>query len=194
MFKSALRKVLGGACVSFDELSTLLVEVESIMNSRPISYVYDDVHEGQAITPSILMCGKDLTQLPPNMFEYKFERKHPQTCRERLKYLDKIKTYFWTRWTREYLAELAEKHARAHKGEVREPKVDDIVLVKEGGETVKIPRHLWKIGRIMAVHEGRDGKVRSVDVRLAQQEHGVPCLLRHKSPRHLVPLEAEEDD
>ena len=194
VFKSALRKVLGGACVSFDELSTLLVEVESIMNSRPISYVYDDVHEGQAITPSILMCGKDLTQLPPNMFEYKFERKHPQTCRERLKYLDKIKTYFWTRWTREYLAELAEKHARAHKGEVREPKVDDIVLVKEGGETVKIPRHLWKIGRIMAVHEGRDGKVRSVDVRLAQQELGVPCLLRHKSPRHLVPLEAEKDD
>ena len=191
VFKSALRKVIGGARVSFDELSTLLIEIESVINSRPITYVYDDVNEGQAITPSVLLCGKDLTQLPPNMFEYRFERKHPQTCRERLKYLDKIKTYFWTRWTREYLAELTVKHAGSRKGEVREPKVDDIVLVKEGGETVKIPRHLWKLGRVVAVFEGRDKKVRSVDVQLAQVGEGKADLLRHKSPRHLVPLECE---
>lgn len=194
VFKSAIRKVIGGACVSFAELSTLLIEVEAIMNSRPISYVYDDVNEGQAITPSILLCGKDLTQLPPNMFEYRFERKQPQTCRERLKYLDKIKTYFWTRWTREYLTELTDKHAAARKGvEVRQPKVDDIVLVKEGSDTVKIPRHKWKLGRISAVYPGRDGKVRSVDVILAQQEVGKPPVLRHKSPRQLVPLECDDE-
>ena len=195
VFKSALHKVIGGACISFRELSTLLTEVEAIINSRPISYVYDSADEGQAITPSILLCGKDLTQLPPNMFDYKFERKLPQTCKLRLKYLEKIKTYFWTRWTREYLAELTVMHATTRKGrEVRMPKVNDIVLVKEGGDTVKVPRHLWRVGRILSVHEGRDGKVRSVDVSLAQQEEGKPALLRHKSPRHLVPLECDEAD
>ena len=107
--------------------------------------------------------------------------------------MEKLKTYFWTRWTREYLTELTEKHAaRRHGRTVREPKVDDIVLVKEGGDTVKIPRHKWKLGRIITVHEGRDGKVRSVDVKIASKEGGEHTLLRHKSPRHLVPLECDD--
>ena len=195
VFKSAIHKVLGGSTVSFTELSTLLFECEAIMNSRPISYVYDDVNEGQAITPSILICGKDLTQLPPNMFDFKFGRKKPLTCKERLKYLEKLKTYFWTRWSREYLTELSARHAATRKGvPVREPKVGDVVLVKEGGETVKIPRHKWPLGKIVTLYEGRDGKVRSVDVKLAQPKYGKPNVLRHKSPRHLVPLECEESD
>ena len=193
VFKSAMRKVIGGAHISYIELSTLLIEIEAIMNSRPISYVYDSVDEGQAMTPSLLICGKDLTLLPGGMFDHKFERKHPQICRERLKYLDKVQTYFWTRWSREYLTELTDKHAaRRHGRTVREPKVNDIVLVKEGGDTVKIPRHKWKLGKVVTLYEGRDGKVRSVDVSLAQQEEGKPTLLRHKSPRHLVPLECDE--
>ena len=89
--------------------------------------------------------------------------------------------------------ELSEKHAKTRKGmPVREPKVDDIVLVKEGGDTVKIPRHRWKLGRIVTLYKGRDDKVRSVDVRLSQPQDGKSCLLRHKSPRQLVPLECEE--
>ena len=186
-------KVLGGSNVSFDELSTLLCEIEAIMNSRPISYVYDDIHEGQAITPSLLLCGKDLTQLPAGMFNHKFDRKQPQTCRERLKYLEKLKTYFWTRYTREYLTELSDRHlTQRHGKEVREPKVDDIVLVKEGSDTVKIPRHKWKVARVVQLHPGRDGRVRSVDINLTQE--GKPLVLRHYSPRKLVPLEGDLEE
>ena len=194
-FKSAIRKVLGGSTVSFTELSSLLFELEAIMNSRPITYVYDDVNEGQAITPSLLICGKVLTQLPANMFNFKFGKKDPMTCKERLMYLEKLKTYFWTRWTREYLTELSERHASLRKGvPVREPKVGDVVLIKDGGDTVKIPRHKWQLGRIITVYEGRDGKVRSVDVRLSQLIDDKPFVLRHKSPRHLVPLEMDESE
>ena len=193
IFKSSMYKVLGGSNVSFDELSTLLCEIEAIMNSRPISYVYDDIHEGQAITPSLLLCGKDLTQLPAGMFNHKFDRKQPQTCRERLKYLEKLKTYFWTRYTREYLTELSDRHlTQRHGKEVREPKVDDIVLVKEGSDTVKIPRHKWKVARVVQLHPGRDGRVRSVDINLTQE--GKPLVLRHYSPRKLVPLEGDLEE
>ena len=193
VFKSSIRKVIGGAYVSFQELSCLLAEVEAIVNSRPISYVYDSVHEGQAITPSLLICGKDLTQLPPDMFKHRFDRKLPQVCRERLKYVEKLKSYFWTRWTREYMTELSDIHARSRKGkEVREPKVDDIVLIKEGSDTVKIPRHKWRIGRVEKVYPGRDNTVRSVDVIIVNPEEGKPTILRHKSPRQLVPLESED--
>ena len=190
VFKSSMYKVIGGSNISFDELSTLLCEIEAIMNSRPISYVYDDIHEGQAITPSLLLCGKDITQLPAGMFNHKFDRKQPQTCRERLKYLEKLKTYFWTRYTREYLTELSDRHLTSKHGkDVREPKVGDVVLIKEGSDTVKIPRHKWKVGRIVNLHPGRDGKVRSVDLNLPQE--GKASVLRHFSPRKLVPLEAD---
>ena len=192
-FKASIRKVLWGTSVEFIELYTLLKEVEAIMNSRPISYVYDDVNEGQAITPSLLLCGKDLTQLPPDMFIYKFERKNPQTCRERLKYLEKIRKYFETRWKKDYLLELEERRKHLRRGkEVREARVDDIVLVKEGGDLVKLPRTRWRLGRVAAVHPGRDGRVRSVDVDVVSPGGTEPCVLRHRSPRHLVPLECDE--
>ena len=195
-FKSAIRKVLGGTCVTFMELYTLLKEIQAVMNSRPISYVYDGINEGRAITPSMLHCGKNLTQLPPNMFDYKFDRKNPMTCRERLKHLEKVKTYFRTRWTKEYLAELTEKHANIRRGKpVRQPQVGDIVLVKDGSQTlVKIPRCKWPLGRIVKVHPGRDGLVRSVDLYMTVDKGEQPCVLRHKSPRQLVPLECEEFD
>ena len=40
--KRCLRKVIGRAALNYEELVTLLVEIEGIINSRPITYVYDD--------------------------------------------------------------------------------------------------------------------------------------------------------
>ena len=39
--KRCLRKVLGSAKLSFDELSAVLAEVESTLNSRPLTYEYE---------------------------------------------------------------------------------------------------------------------------------------------------------
>ena len=194
-FKSSIHKVLGGACVTDWELYTVLKEAEAVMNSRPLTYVYDDLQEGQAITPSMLYCGKDLTQLPPNMFDFRFGRKHPMTCKERMKHLEKLKTYFRTRFTKEYLTELGERHATSRTGRaVRQPKIDDIVLVNDRATSkIPIPRTKWNLGRIVVLHPGRDGTVRSVDVRMVVDKGSEPCVLRHKSPRQLVPLEVDED-
>ncbi|GBM27643.1 hypothetical protein AVEN_49949-1 [Araneus ventricosus] len=47
------------------------------------------------------------------------------------------------------------------EGKVREFKVNDIVLINDD----KLPRHFWKLGRVVAVFPGRDGKVRSCRVK-----------------------------
>ena len=54
--KSCLKKTLGRSKLSFDELTTILVEVEAVLNSRPLTYLYsDDVEE--PLTPSHLVIG-----------------------------------------------------------------------------------------------------------------------------------------
>lgn len=41
--KRCLRKVLGNARLSFDELLTVVVEVEGTLNKRPLTYDYDEM-------------------------------------------------------------------------------------------------------------------------------------------------------
>ena len=37
--KRPLKKVIGRGCLNFEELSTLLTEVECVVNDRPLAYV-----------------------------------------------------------------------------------------------------------------------------------------------------------
>ena len=45
LVKRSFRKVLGKAQLSYEELLTILTEVEGILNSRPLTYVYSDITE-----------------------------------------------------------------------------------------------------------------------------------------------------
>ena len=40
--KSCLKKTLGRSKLSFDELTTILVEVEGVLNLTPLTYLYSD--------------------------------------------------------------------------------------------------------------------------------------------------------
>ena len=52
--KTCLKKVLGQSQLSFDKLSTILAEIEAVLNSRPLTYSYsDDIEE--PITPAHLI-------------------------------------------------------------------------------------------------------------------------------------------
>ena len=61
--KRCLKKMTGRARLSLDELRTALVEVESIVNSRPLTYVAVSDWE-EPITPSHLLIGRRVLNLP----------------------------------------------------------------------------------------------------------------------------------
>jgi hypothetical protein len=50
--KRCLKKVLRNARLTYEELLTLLIRVEGVLNSRPLTYVYPD--EDEPSTPSHL--------------------------------------------------------------------------------------------------------------------------------------------
>ncbi|GFW59932.1 integrase catalytic domain-containing protein [Trichonephila clavipes] len=51
LVKDPLRKILGKALLTFEELATILIEIEYTVNSRPLTYVMDDFSEPNPLTP-----------------------------------------------------------------------------------------------------------------------------------------------
>ena len=64
--KCCLRKLVGGAQISFDELVTTLGEIESAINSRPLAYVSTGDME-ESLTPSHLIVGRGICNLPDHL-------------------------------------------------------------------------------------------------------------------------------
>lgn len=60
--KSSMYKVIGGATLTWPELSEVLLDVETQVNRRPLSYVEDDV-EFPILTPSTFLYQRT-NQLP----------------------------------------------------------------------------------------------------------------------------------
>lgn len=80
---------------------------------------------------------------------------------KRFNYRKRLMNNFWNKRSKEYLLMLRSTHYVKPAGIAREFKVNDIVLINDD----KLPRHFWKLGRVVAVFPGRDGKVRSCQVK-----------------------------
>ena len=125
--KRCLKKVIGKARLDFDELQTILIEVESIVNSRPITYVYDEL-ESEPLTPSHLLYGHRLAMLP--------DKRDPElgdqnvNFSKRYRYLVTKISHFWNRWHQEYLVDLREQH-KIVEGRAPSIMIGDMVLLKE---------------------------------------------------------------
>ena len=85
-------------------LTTLMCEVESIVNGRPITKSSDDPSDSEALTPSHLLLLRSGPRLPPGVF-----RKEDGYSRRRWRQVQYLADVFWRRWIREYLPQLQER-------------------------------------------------------------------------------------
>ncbi|GIY39694.1 reverse transcriptase [Caerostris darwini] len=59
--KDPLRKILGKALLTFEELTTIMTELECVLNNRPITYETNELDEPRCLTPSqFLLPGRDI--------------------------------------------------------------------------------------------------------------------------------------
>ena len=130
-------------------MMTALTDIEAIINSRPLSYVGDDIRDGRIITPALLAIGRDL-ESPPDAPP----RKAEVSLSERFRYQQRLQNHFWSRWLREYLPGLT----------VRQRWTKEEIPLKQNDED-NIPRGKWKLGKIVDICPGKDGQIRTVRVR-----------------------------
>ena len=130
--KRCLRKTIGNARLTYDELMTSVIEVEMILNSRPLSYVSsEDIEE--PLTPSHLLDGYRVLSLPDPMtsadsgnFDNTATRRD---LTRRMKYLKKTVDDFCKRWRTKYLLGLG--HFQTPRGGTKDAVVGDIVIVHD---------------------------------------------------------------
>ena len=67
LVKQGLRKEIGRKLLSWDKLLTMITEVEAIINTRPLTYVYGDFLSGFTLTPAHFLTTNLDTVIPFNL-------------------------------------------------------------------------------------------------------------------------------
>ena len=153
-YKKAMMAIVGNRTLTDDVLTTTMCLVEQILNSRPLTSVSDDPEDLEASTPNHFLLGRasPATSFIPDAQRYTDLRREFRVSQA---YADMI----WSRWNREYLPQWNER-SKWNK-EVRQLEVNDLVWILD--ENVK--RAHYKMGRVLEVYHGSDGRVRSALVK-----------------------------
>ncbi|XP_059216794.1 uncharacterized protein LOC131994226 isoform X2 [Stomoxys calcitrans] len=136
--KSHLRKVASGLKFTYEEFSTLLVRIESILNSRPLSPISEDPSELLPLTPGHLLRGAALMAIPE-------EYSDNQSLLNRWQRLKTLQLLFAKRWKNEYVCELQRRYK--WKSAQVNLKENDFVIVKNDN----LPPTEWCLGRVIKV-------------------------------------------
>ena len=116
----------------------------------------------EPLTPSHLIVGRRILSVPSKSSSDKVGQTE-ETLTRRAKFLQRILDHFWNRWRSEYLTQRREYHRYSKRANsLRKVQVGDIVCLHDN----KIPRQLWRLGKVERLLPGRDSQVRSTVVRV----------------------------
>ena len=155
--KYHLKRVVGAQALTYDELNTIVIQVEACLNSRPL--IEQNCHSpdgAEALTAAHLLIGKGLMAYP----ETEIDLKVAQT--ERWTLCQALVQSFWKRWSKEYLSQLQ----ASHKWKSAKPnlEVGDVILMKDSSS---FQTH-WGLARVVKTYPGEDRLVRAVDVKVSK--------------------------
>lgn len=154
--KSHLKRVLGSSSLTFEEYNTVLIQVEAVLNSRPLTSLTSDPNDLRVLTPGHFLIGDSLTSTAePSLQDIQLNKL------SRWQRVQKMQHDFWIRWSNEYLPELQEKVK--WKTQHQNIQLGTLVLIKEDN----LPPLQWSVGRIKELHPGTDNVVRVVTVKTA---------------------------
>lgn len=163
--KVHLLRVIGDQILSFEEMSTVLAQIEAVMNSRPLCRTLsNDPLEPLALTPAHFLNLTPLKYLPASDID-----KNIRTL-SRHQLLDKLIQSFWKRWRRDYLHTLQSRYK--WNTSVNPITVGTVVILI----TENCPPLHWPLGVVEEVFPGTDGVVRIVRIKTATGSYLRPVV------------------
>ncbi|KAJ8017933.1 hypothetical protein HOLleu_44355 [Holothuria leucospilota] len=137
-----------------DLLSTLLCEVENILNNRPLTTTSPDPDDLTPLTPNMLVNPQAKMLAPPGEFEQR-----DVYARKRWRRAQYLVDVFWSRWRKEYVVTLQQRDKWQRQR--RNVQVGDVVLIVDKS----VPRNTWPMGVVETTFKDTKGDVRSCQVR-----------------------------
>ena len=184
--KMSLKKVLGKALLTYEELETALCEIESVINNRPLFYTSED-DLGEALTPNHLIYGRNIMKnskinIPEDIYK---------DCSKRYKYVCKVINDQWKRFHKVYLNELRQHHVYRNSKHSKENslRIGDVVLIKDD---THVPRSQWRLGKVEKLIVGKDNRVRGAKLTVISK--GGERTTCSRPVQKLIPFEIVEDD
>lgn len=150
-FKRHFKRVLGDQKLTYEELTTLIQQIEACLNSRPL-FPLTENPEDSFLTPGHFLISDSLLARP---------QADPENISlpARWQLVQVMNKQFWKLWASDYLQQLQvrSKWVRPTKNF----EIGDIVLIKEEN----LPPGKWALGKVVELHPGKDGYVRVVSVK-----------------------------
>nr|CAI5839091.1 unnamed protein product [Callosobruchus analis] len=169
--KTHLYRVIGDQLLTYEELNTVLTQIEALLNSRPLCVKSMDPSAPEVLTPAHFLTQMPLNRLPTSdVTEIKLNRL------DRYQLIDRMVQDFWKRWRLEYLSGL-QVRTKWYKSA---PKLEKgmVVLLKEENSP---PLH-WPLGVIQEVFPGKDGCIRNVAVKTSKGIFSRPAVKVYPLP------------
>ncbi|KRY47859.1 hypothetical protein T03_14133 [Trichinella britovi] len=142
------RKTIRGALLKYDELHTVLCEIEARINDRPLVFMGDDIAGEAALTPAHFLIGRELSRLPSVSTGAYRRDDTPSGVNhliKRWRHQQRLTIQLWKRRKQEYITILATRGRWRKTGQEPKP-----------------------IGRIIEIHPSEDGVIRSATVKTRQ--------------------------
>ncbi|XP_033213910.1 uncharacterized protein LOC117170976 [Belonocnema kinseyi] len=123
-FKQHLIKTVDNTLLTYDQLETYVVEIEAILNSRPISPLSNDPNDLLPLTPRHFLIRSSLSTILQANLE-----KIPTGRLSAWQHVQMLRQHFWRRWHREYLHQLTTRSKWQNNRTDEEIKVRSLVLL-----------------------------------------------------------------
>lgn len=153
--KRGLKIVQGSEIISKELFRTLLSQIESLINSRPLCATA----ENSFLTPSHFLHDKPLTSVDS---AEEIPDLEISPLLKNFEQVERIRDKFWKRWKNDYILTIRNRFWNRSDSKVN---IGDLVLVINEQSS----RLHWPIGRIVEMLPGQDGIVRNVIVSLKGQ-------------------------
>ncbi|XP_062704253.1 uncharacterized protein LOC109622039 [Aedes albopictus] len=144
----------GTEATTFEDLTTILCQIEACLNSRPLCPLSSNPDSCEALIPGHFLVGQPLNLIPePDV------RHIPRNRLDQWQDMQHRSVQIWSRWKDEYLASLQPrtKWRSVHPN----ISVGQLVLVKNDNA----PPTQWELARVQEVHPDVSGVVRTVTLR-----------------------------